>query len=486
MRHLLWLLTTVLLLFSHGRWAIAAIACIAPVLLVRYVRTRSIAGALVMLSIANFVWWRGVFPLPALAFAFAAILLGGITLVPYLLDRWLAPRLGPLAGTLVLPSAAVTIELLNSLFSPFGSWGSYAYTQAGVLPLMQLGSITGLAGITFLLLWFATAVHSRQPRVMLAYAIVAGAALVFGAVRVQAPAASDVVRVAAITPRLPTYTVRGDAANQAVHAALSSVRRRTALPHPQWEAFRRRAASINEEMLAATANAARQGARLVVWSEGAGVVETQDEPALLARAAVVARNTGAWIELSYLGLNRRGSATFENKNVLIDASGRQVWTYQKTHPVPGMEACVPGEGRVPLATTPFGRVATVICYDADFPRLVRQAAGADILLVPADDWREIAPMHASMARFRAVEQGLSIVRATSSGHSTVIDRYGRVRTSRDYFSGSRTMIADVPRRGAPTVYTHIGDAFAWSCLAVFSVLLVRSARFAPHLSPLPA
>ena len=261
-----------------------------------------------------------------------------------------------------------------------------------------------------------------------------------------------------------------------MHAALSSVRRRTRLPAAQWEAFRSRAAIINAELLAATGTAARQGARLVIWSEGAGIVETLDEPALLARAAGVAQNSDAWIELSYLALDRRGSATFENKNVLVDASGHRVWTYQKNHPVPGMEACVPGAGRVPVATTPFGRVATVICYDADFPRLVRQAAGADVLLIPADDWREIAPMHASMARFRAVEQGLSIVRATSSGYSMVTDRFGRVRASRDSFSGSRTMIADVSRRGAPTIYARIGDAFSWSCLAAFSALLLASLK----------
>ena len=116
-----WLLliaTAVLMLFANGRWGVAAVTWIAPALLVRYVRTqplgRALAGGILVLSAANFVWWRGVFPLSGAAYAIASIVLGIVTLVPYLLDRRFAARLGGLPGTLVLPSAAVTIETLNS------------------------------------------------------------------------------------------------------------------------------------------------------------------------------------------------------------------------------------------------------------------------------------------------------------------------------------------------------------------------------------
>jgi apolipoprotein N-acyltransferase len=482
---LLLIATTVLMLFANGRWSVAAVTWIAPALLVRYVRTqtlgRALAGGIIVFGVANFVWWRGVFPLTGAAYVVASIVLGFVTLVPYLLDRRFAPRLGKLSGTLVLPSAAVTIETLNSLLSPYGSWGSFAYSQAGNLPLLQLVSVTGLAGVTFLVLWPSTIVNSGPAirRNAILYAIVLGATILFGILRLQSAATSDTVHVAAITPRIPTYTVRGEAANRVVSEALSSIRKRRVLTAAQWESFRTRAAEINAELLDATEREARAGAKIVVWSEGAGIVEKQDEAALIARGADVARRSGAWIELSFLALDRRGSATFENKNVLVNSAGSIAWTYQKSHPVPGMEACVPGNGRVPVVTTPFARVATVICYDADFPRLVRQAgvAGADILLVPADDWREIAPMHASMARFRAIEQGFAIVRATSSGLSTSIDRYGRVSASRDYFEGARTLSATVPQRGAPTLYRQAGDVGGWSAVALLAILLGSGMAF---------
>lgn len=466
------------MLFANGRWSLALAAWIAPALLLRFLRTRrfahAFAGGLLVLSIANFVWWQGVFPLSGLPFAVASIVLGFMTLLPYLIDRRFARRLRGLPATLVFPSAAVTIELLQAMYSPFGSWGSYAYSQAGNLPLIQLLSITGLAGVTFVVLWLGSILNQPTRANLIVYACVLAGAFTFGALRLRAPEATDTVRIAGVTPRLPTYTVRGDASNAAIHAALASVRRRHPIDDPAWERFRTRAAQIDDDLLATSANEARAGAKLVVWSEGAGIVELQDESAFLARAGEVARASALWIELSYLVLDRRGGATFQNKNVLVDAAGVEMWTYQKSHPVPGMEACVPGDGQVPVAPTPFGRVATVICYDADFPRLVAQAgaAGVDVLLIPADDWREIASIHSRIARFRAIEHGFSLVRSTSSGFSTAVDRHGRVRATQDFFAGARVLRADVPRRGSPTVYARVGDLAAYCSAALFVLLLL--------------
>src|SRR5205823_182033 len=77
-------------------------------------------------------------------------------------------------------------------------------------------------------------------------------------------------------------------------------------------------------------------------------------------------------------------------SVLIDPAGQVVWTYDKTHPTPGPESAftLPGAGVVPITETPFGRIASVICFDMDFPRLVRQVgqAHADLLIAPSLDW----------------------------------------------------------------------------------------------------
>lgn len=468
--------------FSNGRWGFALAVWIAPALLLAFMRNAKHAflGGWIATSIACFFWWRGVVPLQGAAYVVASAVFGLIALLPYLADRAIASRIGGLLGTLVFPCAFVTLETVTMLFSPFSSWGSLAYTQFAVRPLVQLVSITGLAGVTFLITWFASVANTRTRSASVAYAIVAVAALAFGFIRLQSGGATDSVRVATITPRIPTYTVRDEAANAPISAALQSVRRQQPLQNEDWNAFRKRATDIERELLHATEAEARRGAKLIVWSEGAGVVERRDEPAMIARAAEVARRSGAFIALSFLTLDADGSKTFENKNVLIDAAGQTVWTYHKTHPVPGMEACVPGDGRIPVATTPYGRVATAICFDLDFPRLIRQAR-ADLMLVPADDWREIAPRHSYMAAFRAVEQGFTLVRATSNGLSLAVDRYGRVQTSQDYFAGARVMHANVPRNGAPTIYARIGDVVA-ACVAILLVALALHALLARRRS----
>ena len=144
--------------------------------------------------------------------------------------------------------------------------------------------------------------------------------------------------------------------------------------------------------------------------------------------------------------------------------------YFKSKPAPN-EPCIAGEGNVAILDTPYGKIATVICYDMDFPRLVRQAgqAGADLMLVPINDWNEVKLMHRNMAVFRAIENGFSLVRANSyQGLSTAADYQGRILAMTDqYTTEERLMIADVPSQGVTTIYSRIGDLFAWLCMAGF-------------------
>jgi apolipoprotein N-acyltransferase len=71
-----------------------------------------------------------------------------------------------------------------------------------------------------------------------------------------------------------------------------------------------------------------------------------------------------------------------------------------------------------------------------------------------------------MDTFRAIENGMSIVRAAASGLSGAIDPWGRVLGLADYFArGDRTMTAQVPIGRVPTLYAKTGDLFAWLCVA---------------------
>jgi apolipoprotein N-acyltransferase len=117
----------------------------------------------------------------------------------------------------------------------------------------------------------------------------------------------------------------------------------------------------------------------------------------------------------------------------------------------------------------------VICYDNDFPDLIRQVgqSGVDILLLPYKDWASIKVQHAQMAALRAIENGVSLVRPTLSGLSTAVDPQGRTLAQVDsYATDAPTLVAMVPTQGMPTLYARIGDTFAYLCIAGLLWLII--------------
>jgi apolipoprotein N-acyltransferase len=153
------------------------------------------------------------------------------------------------------------------------------------------------------------------------------------------------------------------------------------------------------------------------------------------------------------------------------------WQYDKAHPVPfGLEPIPPGNGIVPVVETPYGGLSTVICYDADYQSLMR--VGTDLMLVPSNDELGMDPMHAQMATFRAIENGYSLVRPTSNGLALAVDYEGRVVGASDFFTtDQQVVVATLPMHGVYTIYTTIGDLFAWlsmgGLLALIGVVIVQ-------------
>ncbi len=95
-----------------------------------------------------------------------------------------------------------------------------------------------------------------------------------------------------------------------------------------------------------------------------------------------------------------------------------------------------GDGRLPVAATPDGRIAGAVCFDADFPEFVRQAAkgSADVFVLPVNEWKAIKDVHFQMHAFRAIETGVPLVRAAASGLSAAFDPWGRLLGVSDFFA----------------------------------------------------
>jgi apolipoprotein N-acyltransferase len=164
-RSFLWLaLAVAMLIFANGRWIIPITAWLGPVFMVRFLRgQKPFKGLLVgyvVLVVIFFITWKGMVPIPFISFyILTGLLLGIYFLLPYLSDRLLSPRITGFLATLVLPVAWVSVDFVNAQLNPYGHWGLLAYTQNGNLPLLQILSITGIWGVTFIVVWFASVVN---------------------------------------------------------------------------------------------------------------------------------------------------------------------------------------------------------------------------------------------------------------------------------------------------------------------------------------
>ena len=231
-------------------------------------------------------------------------------------------------------------------------------------------------------------------------------------------------------------------------------------------------------MLARTQTALSQGAKLVVWQEESAWVLPEDRQNAISRAAALARSNGAYVEIGLGVFTRSQSLPYVlDQAILISPAGTVVWTYEKTYPVTGGESAVTvrGSGVLPVAGTPYGRLSTAICYDLEYPGLLRQAGqkGADILLAPNNE------EYSFQASYRAIENGTSLIRQAGKGISLMTDYLGRVIASQDYSaSNNGIMLASVPTAGVRTIYSRIGDSFAYLCTigVLLGIHLARRAK----------
>jgi apolipoprotein N-acyltransferase len=130
------------------------------------------------------------------------------------------------------------------------------------------------------------------------------------------------------------------------------------------------------------------------------------------------------------------------------------------------EGFTPGPRPRPITPRGLPPVQPLICYESLFPGYVREGARiggrpAWIVNVSNDAWfgPTSGPLqHLNLASYRAIEEGLPIVRATPTGVSAVIDAFGRVRPGAWLGPGAMGVIdAPLPPALAPTLFSRTGD-----------------------------
>ncbi len=207
---------------------------------------------------------------------------------------------------------------------------------------------------------------------------------------------------------------------------------------------------------------------------------------------------------SYLlvGNITRNNGSYRNSALLIDSNSRTQHIYHKVHLVPFGEympfknilsripffKIVTGDvgfekgKNIQAIKTPIGVARTVICYEIIFPEEINPNNNDidAIINLTNDAWfgNSSGPyQHLNSARFRAVEQGVPVLRSANTGISAVIDPYGRI-IKKINLNKSGYIVSSLPNKTKKTLYSIVGDFlfFGVLMLSVLILLLIKMNR----------
>ena len=445
--------------FTNGKWLIPIATYLSFIFIIRFLRLQKPFKGFLWIVLAgwisNIFIWESQIPISGFAYYIMSFIMSLFTALVFLIDRIFSQRLKGIVSTLILPSAFVIMDYISVSTNPGGTFGALATTQSS-LPLLQLISITGIWGITFIILWTASIInwiwdnafekHALR-KAFWVYVVPVTIIILFGQIRLLNNFTDSTVKIASIN--VPKKEI------QNIYSGQPS--------------------SVNEEINNSFSNnckiAAMSEAKIVFGNEAMLNLSSDKENEYIEKATAIAVKSNIYIGLPLLIYPKEDPhAKPMNKITWISPQGEILFTYFKTKPTPGEGYY--GDGVIRYFDSPYGRISSVICFDMDFLELIQQvdSMNIDIMLVPGNDWKEITPYHTFAASFRAIEHGFNLVRSASRGLSASFNYKGQVLSSQNYFTTNDVIFySDVPMKGQKTVYSSLGDYFAWLCILFFLV-----------------
>jgi len=492
----LWLVTGALvLLFSNGT-PVAAAAWIGPVFMLRFLRGAKPAAGLFIGYLVNavvfFFQWFPAFQDAGAMFSLYTAVFGLLVFLPYIIDRLVSPHINGFLSTLVFPAAWVTVEFLTHLCLPLGTFFNLAYTQSTNLPLLQLMSITGLWGVSFLVTWFSSVVNFVWERGFdlkvswkgpTLYAFILSVILLGGGLRLTYfRTTGDTVKVSVLTTDIDEEPLPDDATPEYAELVAGT------LSASKQQDIQSKMDAMNADLFARARIEAQAGSKIITFSEFNLQTLSDGEERMLEQAKTLAREERVYLafplEVTEPDISKRQDSNlfWVNKSIMITPEGEIAYQYIKHNLLIGPEAehTIRGERDIQVIDTPYGRLASVICLDMEYPAFMRLAAlkDTDIVLSGAIDGTEATngnPLHSIMASYRTVESGFSLARAGYYGQNIAADYQGRVlATVNHYTAGQRTISAWLPTKGVKTIYVRLGDYFPISACAFLILVSILS------------
>ena len=392
-----------------------------------------------------------------------------------------------LPALLIAPVLWVVLEFIRSYALTGFPWSSIGYSQYKFLHIIQVADITGIYGISFLVLMvngaFADLILLKkrvQKMPLFPVSLTAvGLSLAFVIIMVSLG-----------------YGHWRLSQQRSVNVFKASVIQGNIEQDKKWEpAFQN---EVLETYFTLSMKAAETSPKLIVWPETAVPFMFDYDKANTEKLTGFEQGLGADLLFGSVKVEESsgGKTLLTNSAVLLDKGGENIYEYDKIHLVPfgeyvplrsilffidklvvGIGDYIPGE-EYQRAYTDFGSFGTLICYEIIFPGLVRKffTGGGDfIVTITNDAWfgRTAGPyQHFSMAAFRAIENRKPVIRAANTGISGFIDSNGRILAATPLFQ--RLILSDeVKTDRTLTFYTKYGDLFSYLCIVMSIVLCLN-------------
>jgi apolipoprotein N-acyltransferase len=242
------------------------------------------------------------------------------------------------------------------------------------------------------------------------------------------------------------------------------------------------------------------GAHLIIWPETAAPFFFLRYPDLTARVQDIARASGGYLLFGApaLEFTPQGESLY-NRAYLLTPQGEVAGYYDKAHLVPygeyvPLKRYLPFLGKMTVmvgdltpgepggvVSLPEGAVGPLVCFESIFPELSRAQVqnGARLLVnLTNDAWygTTSAPYQSlAMAAVRCAETRVCMARAANTGISAFINGDGRILWESGLFVPEARAL-ELPWLPGGSVYTRIGDAFAWACTVFAGLILILGRR----------
>ena len=326
-------------------------------------------------------------------------------------------------------------------------------------PALQILSVTGLPGLSFLLMLANVALAALVWRTWRERKIDWGGALALGCV--IAIVAWGAVTIPAPPAKTFTMAATADLANQDPDIKkLSKAFSQIEAPYADTPEMSQALFDVNAEL---TRQVAGQGVAFVVWPENE--FADADDKLFIGQVGTLAQQMGAYIVVDVVWHAPTG---MYDTALLVGPDGKEVGRRAKINIMPDEKqyGFVAGPKQFQVYDTPYGKVGIAVCVDRHRLWITRELAraGAQIVLMPVDDDynhnSRFLPFHAADGVFRAVENRVTIGLGAANGISLIVDPYGRIMAQsganeRAVITGQTFVVSQRP------LYTVWGDWFGW-------------------------